>query len=135
MSGLYVLTFWIVDRYLPVSNRTLPRIGERPRIPARGVMDGVEYVGLVATSFGTLAFLPQVVKTWQTRSARDFSLATLCLLEGGSAIWVFYGLMRHAPAIWIGNGIVVVLAGFILGVKIRGVWGFGGGRDDALGQK
>lgn len=85
-------------------------------------MDWVEYIGFVATSLGTLAFLPQVLKTWRTRSANDFSLITLSLIVGGSAIWVAYGLLRHAPAIWIGNSIVVVLAGFILCVKIGNVW-------------
>lgn len=85
-------------------------------------MDGVEYVGFVATTLGTLAFLPQVLKTWRTRSANDFSLVTLFLIVGGSAIWVAYGLLRNAPAIWMGNGVVVLLAGFILSVKIGNVW-------------
>ena len=29
-------------------------------------MDSIEYLGLVASSLATLAFLPQVVKTWRT---------------------------------------------------------------------
>ncbi len=46
-------------------------------------MDSVEYLGLVASALATLAFLPQVVKAWRTRSADDFSLVTLLMLEGG----------------------------------------------------
>ncbi|CAM5769831.1 hypothetical protein LMIY3S_02969 [Labrys miyagiensis] len=84
-------------------------------------MDGIEYIGLVASSLATIAYLPQVVKTWRTRSANDFSLSTLLLLEAGSSLWIYYGLLRGAPAIWIGNGVTLALAGFILLVKMESV--------------
>jgi MtN3 and saliva related transmembrane protein len=84
-------------------------------------VDGIEYIGLVASSLATLAFLPQVVKTWRTRSANDFSLATLLMLEAGVGLWIVYGVLRDAPAIWLGNGITLALAGFILSVKLKNV--------------
>jgi MtN3 and saliva related transmembrane protein len=84
-------------------------------------MDGIEYLGLVASSLATLAFLPQVVKTWRSRSANDFSLATLLMLEAGTSLWIVYGLWRNAPAIWLGNGVTFALAGFILSVKLKSV--------------
>lgn len=84
-------------------------------------MDAIEYLGLAASSLATLAFLPQVVKTWRTRSANDFSLVTLLMLEAGTGLWILYGMMRDAPAIWLGNGVTLALAGFILSVKLKGV--------------
>lgn len=82
-------------------------------------MDGIEHLGLVASSLATVAFLPQVVKTWRTGSAHDFSLITLLMLEAGTGLWLVYGVLRDAPAIWIGNGVTFALAGFILAVKLR----------------
>jgi MtN3 and saliva related transmembrane protein len=82
-------------------------------------MDGIEYLGLAASSLATLAFLPQVVKTWRTGSAHDFSLITLLMLEAGTGLWIVYGMLRDAPAIWLGNGVTLTLAGFILSVKLR----------------
>ena len=82
-------------------------------------MDGIEYIGLAASSLATLAFLPQVVKTWRTGRANDFSLPALLMLEAGASIWVFYGVLRDAPAIWIGNAVTLALVGFILSVKMR----------------
>ena len=82
-------------------------------------MDSIEYLGLVASSLATLAFLPQVAKTWRTGSAKDFSLVTLLMIEAGTSIWIFYGLLRDAPAIWLGNGVTFALVGVILSVKIR----------------
>jgi MtN3 and saliva related transmembrane protein len=82
-------------------------------------MDAIEYLGFVASALATTAFLPQVVKTWRTQSARDFSLATLLMLEAGAGLWLVYGLLRAAPAIWLGNGVTFALAGYILWVKLR----------------
>ena len=82
-------------------------------------VDVIEYLGLLASTLATLAFLPQVVKTWRSRSANDFSLVTLVMLEGGCGLWIFYGVLRDAPAIWLGNGVTLALAGFILLVKLR----------------
>jgi MtN3 and saliva related transmembrane protein len=82
-------------------------------------MDGVEYLGFLATGLATLAFLPQVVKTWRTRSAQDFSLVTLLMLLAGTSLWIFYGLFRGAPAIWLGNGLTLALLAVILSVKLR----------------
>lgn len=82
-------------------------------------MDTIEYLGLVASSLATLAFLPQVVKTWRTGRANDFSLTTLLMIEGGTSLWIYYGVLRSAPAIWLGNGVTFALVGLILSVKIR----------------
>src|ERR1041384_3090959 len=87
--------------------------------PGRQAMDSIEYLGLVASSLATLAFLPQVVKTWRTGSANDFSLTTLLMIEAGTSIWIIYGMLRSAPAIWLGNGVTFALVGLILSVKIK----------------
>jgi MtN3 and saliva related transmembrane protein len=81
-------------------------------------MDAIEYIGLAASSLATLAFLPQVVKTRRTGGANDFSLSALLMLEAGASIWIFYGVLRDAPAIWIGNAVTLALVGFILSVKM-----------------
>lgn len=88
-------------------------------------MDGIEYLGLVASTLATLAFLPQVVRTWRTRSAEDFSLVTLLMLEAGTSLWIGYGLWRGAPAIWLGNGVTLTLVGFILWVKAENILSYG----------
>lgn len=77
-------------------------------------MDSIEYLGFVASSLVTLAFLPQVVKTWRTGSANDFSLTTLLMILAGTSLWNFYG-----PAIWLGNGVTFALISMILSVKIK----------------
>lgn len=91
----------------------------------RLALDSIEYLGLVASSLATLAFLPQVVKTWRTCSANDFSLTTLLMVEAGTSIWICYGVLRSAPAIWLGNAVTLALVGMILSVKVRNLLLFG----------
>jgi MtN3 and saliva related transmembrane protein len=92
---------------------------DRSAMAREDELDRIELIGLVACFLTTFAFLPQAVKTWRTGSADDFSLPTLLILEGGVALWAIYGVLRAAPSVWIGNGITLVLAGFILSVKLR----------------
>ena len=82
-------------------------------------MDAIEILGIVAGVLTTFAFAPQAVKTWKTGSARDFSLPTLLMLVSGVALWTLYGVLRGAPAVWLGNGTTMVLSAFILSVKLR----------------
>ena len=92
----------------------------------RLAMDSIEYLGLVASSLATLAFLPQVVKTWRSGSAKDFSLTTLMMIMAGTSLWIYYGVLRGAPAIWLGNGVTFALVGMILSVKIRNLLFYNG---------
>lgn len=82
-------------------------------------MARIEILGLAAAVLTTFAFLPQAVRTWRTRSADDFSLPTLLMLVVGVGMWTIYGVVLGAPSVWIGNGITMMLAAFILSVKLR----------------
>ncbi|WP_417810929.1 SemiSWEET transporter [Thalassospira alkalitolerans] len=76
-------------------------------------------LGLVAGSLTTLAFLPQVVRTWRTRSTADISLVMFLVLCSGIALWLVYGLVRGDWPVIIANGLTLVLASTILFFKIR----------------
>ena len=116
MSCLYVLSAFILHLYV-LLGKGMSREIAGARNLRTPTMDGIEYLGLVASSLATLSFLPQVIRTWRTRSAQDFSLTTLLMLEAGTILWIVYGLSRGAPAIWLGNAVTFTLVGFILWVK------------------
>lgn len=83
------------------------------------MVDVAETVGLVAGCLTTVAFVPQVAKTWSTRSAGDFSLPMLLLFVTGVALWLAYGLMKGSLAVTLANVATLLLASFILAVKLR----------------
>lgn len=76
-------------------------------------------IGAVAGTLTTLSFLPQVIKTWRSRSTRDISTTMFVAFCLGVALWLVYGLMLAAWPIVITNAATLVLAGAILALKLR----------------
>lgn len=76
-------------------------------------------IGLAAGTLTTIAFLPQVIKTWRTRSTADISLSMFTVLCTGVALWLVYGLLTDDLPLVLANGVTLILAGTILGFKIR----------------
>ncbi|MDR4501418.1 MAG: SemiSWEET transporter [Nitrospirales bacterium] len=79
----------------------------------------VTLLGLAAGTLTTLAFLPQLIKTWRTRSADDVSLGMLLTLCSGIILWIIYGLSIHDLPLILANGVTFILAFMILCLKIR----------------
>ncbi|GFM36375.1 SemiSWEET transporter [Desulfovibrio psychrotolerans] len=79
----------------------------------------VELVGSVAGCLTTLAFLPQVLRVWRTKSVRDISLLTYIALTCGVFLWFLYGLGVGSYPIITANGITFVLSLSILVMKLR----------------
>jgi MtN3 and saliva related transmembrane protein len=82
-------------------------------------MDTGDLVGLAAGFLTTLAFVPQVLKIWRSRSARDVSFTTFATFTAGVALWLAYGILRDEVAIILWNAVTLVLAGAILAMKHR----------------
>lgn len=82
-------------------------------------LDFVEIIGVVAGVLTTSAFVPQAVKTWRTKSARDFSLGLLVLLVVGNSLWLTYGALIGSTALVAANLVTVPLTVYLLGVKVR----------------
>ena len=80
---------------------------------------GVSIIGYVAGTCTTLAFLPQVIRTWTTRSTEDISLGMFCLMVFGIALWLFYGVVTEDWPLIIADGFSLFLAAMILLMKIR----------------
>ena len=78
-----------------------------------------ELIGYCAATLTTLAFLPQVLKVWQTRSAKDISLPMYLLFTLGTALWLTYGIASHSMPVTVANAITLVLAIGVLVAKLR----------------
>jgi MtN3 and saliva related transmembrane protein len=78
-----------------------------------------ELVGTLAAILTTLSFLPQVAKTWQTRSAADFSWIWLLAFAAGLALWLVYGLALMSWPLIAANGITLSLVLMIVFIKWR----------------
>ncbi|AFY99166.1 SemiSWEET transporter [Calothrix sp. PCC 6303] len=76
-------------------------------------------LGLIAGGLTTISFVPQMIKTWQTRSAKDVSFVMLITFISGIFLWLIYGILRQDIAIIAANGVTLIFNFIILGLKIR----------------
>ncbi len=79
----------------------------------------ITLIGLAAAFCTTIAFLPQVIKTWRTRSTGDISLSMFLVFTTGIFLWLVYGLSIGDVPLITANGITFVLSGTILYFKLR----------------
>jgi MtN3 and saliva related transmembrane protein len=79
----------------------------------------VTILGLLAGILTTVAFIPQVIKTWRSHSTHDISLAMFAIFTAGVFAWLIYGLVIEDLPIIAANSVTLVLAGSILIMKIR----------------
>ena len=78
----------------------------------------IEFFGYFAAILTTAAFLPQLIKTLNTKKADDVSLITLIMFICGLGFWIIYGHAISSLPILIANIITFVLNSFILISKI-----------------
>jgi MtN3 and saliva related transmembrane protein len=51
-----------------------------------------EVIGIIAGALSCTTFLPQVVKTWKSKSTKDVSLAMFLIATAGTTLWLVYGI-------------------------------------------
>lgn len=82
-------------------------------------MDFITILGLIAGTLTTIAFLPQLFKTWKSKSAKDVSIEMLIVFSIGVFLWLIYGIYLQALPIILANLLTLIFNLIILGLKIR----------------
>jgi MtN3 and saliva related transmembrane protein len=78
-----------------------------------------ELIGMIAGLLTTVAFLPQAIKIWRSKSAKDISLAMFVCFCAGIVLWVTYGFMLGAFPVILANVVTLCIAATILVFKLR----------------
>jgi MtN3 and saliva related transmembrane protein len=76
-------------------------------------------IGLSAATCTTVAFVPQALKAWRTRSTKDVSLSMFVLMVTGIVLWLIYGAILGDLPLLLANGATLGLAAAILACKLR----------------
>jgi MtN3 and saliva related transmembrane protein len=79
----------------------------------------METLGYVAGILTTLAFVPQVLQIYKTKSAKDVSLAMFLIFTAGVVMWLIYGIKTSALPVIAANAITLILALVILFFKFK----------------
>ena len=82
-------------------------------------MNATEVLGYTAGTISSLTFLPQVIKTWKSKSAGDISLLMFLFATASVVIWLIYGILKENGAIIYTNATILVLSSVMLVFKFR----------------
>jgi MtN3 and saliva related transmembrane protein len=76
-------------------------------------------IGYLAGTLTTISFLPQVIRSWKTRSTHDISFLMLSLFGLGMLLWAAYGFFIGSLPIILANVITCALVLVLLAMKVQ----------------
>ena len=81
-------------------------------------MNIVTTIGLIAGAITSLAAVPQVVRTYRTRHARDLSIWQPVLLVIGMLLWLIYGIFLQDLPLILANAFSILCYALLIFMKI-----------------
>ncbi|WP_259071155.1 SemiSWEET transporter [Mucilaginibacter sp. X4EP1] len=82
-------------------------------------LNTIAIIGYCAAFGTTISFLPQAIKTIQTKDTSGISLPMYALFTAGTLLWLIYGITANSLPVAIANAITLIFASIILVYKIR----------------
>jgi MtN3 and saliva related transmembrane protein len=82
-------------------------------------MDIITITGFIAAALTTGSFLPQAIKTIQTKDTSGISLFMYSLFALGTLLWLLFGLFSGNMPILVANTVTLIFACIILVYKIK----------------
>jgi MtN3 and saliva related transmembrane protein len=79
----------------------------------------MEYIGIAAGALTTLGFIPQVIRVYRLKSAREISITFNVTLLVGITLWLIYGVLHGLAPLIIWNIIGMVLVLSLLVGKLK----------------
>lgn len=79
----------------------------------------VDILGYSAGAITSLTFLPQVIKTWREKSAKDISLMMFLIAAINEVMWIWYGVLLNNWVIILTNAIVLSMSLTMIWLKYR----------------
>jgi MtN3 and saliva related transmembrane protein len=76
-------------------------------------------IGSAAACCTTISFVPQLVRVWKLKSARDISLIMFLVFSLGVFLWLVYGIFIRSFPVILANAMTLALSLAILALKLR----------------
>lgn len=78
-----------------------------------------DLIGYIAGALIIVSFVPQIIKSYKTKSVKDLSLLMLALIISATLLWIVYGFMIDSKPVIAVNGVYSLVVGFQLYLKIK----------------
>lgn len=76
-----------------------------------------EIIGLIGGFLSCITFVPQIFKTWKSRSVKDISVHTFLIVLSSTVIWIVYGVFKDSISVTLTNIVVFLTAIIMLWMK------------------
>lgn len=82
-------------------------------------MNEIQILGYAAGAITCLTFLPQVIKTWKSKSAKDVALNMFIIAAINEVMWIVYGALLNNWVIILTNAVVLCMSLTMIWLKFR----------------
>ena len=82
-------------------------------------MSSADIMGYAAGALTAFTFLPQVIKTWREKAAKEVSLYMFIIAFVNEILWLTYGVMINNWVIMVTNIIMLVMSGIMILLKFK----------------
>ena len=82
-------------------------------------MTAADILGYAAGALTAFTFLPQVLKTWKEKSAKDVALNMFFIAFINEIMWLAYGVMLNHWVIILTDAVMLVMSGIMIWLKMR----------------
>ncbi len=79
----------------------------------------IQLIGMIAGILTSMSLMPQLIKTFKTKTAEEISLVMLFTLMLGIALWIYYGILRKDLPIIIKNAFSFLLNVTLIGLRLK----------------
>jgi len=80
---------------------------------------GTEILGYAAGAVTAITFLPQVIKTWKEKSAKNVSLMMFIIAFVNEVMWIAYGVLINSWVIILTNVTMITMCSIMIYLKFR----------------
>lgn len=76
-----------------------------------------EIIGLIGGTLSCITFVPQIFKTWKSKSVKDISVSTFLIVVTSTIVWIGYGILKDSISVILTNIVVFFTAVIMLWMK------------------
>ena len=79
----------------------------------------IDYIGYFGSFLTAITFVPQVYKSWQSKSVGDLSIYMILIVITSTLVWLVYGFAIHSGPVIVANMIVFALSLVLVYFKLK----------------
>lgn len=79
----------------------------------------IDILGYIAGILIVVSLIPQIIKSWKTKSTKDLSLVRYLVYVSGVVMWLVYGIVINNGPMIVMNTINLTLASSVVYLKLK----------------